>query len=98
MATLLPDNFPPNGEASERKVFVSLATLGEDWWVLHDVPWLFDGREGQADFVVVHPRIGLVVLEVKGGGLSVRDGMWFSVDRHRQEHEIRDPFGQAQGG
>ncbi len=53
-------------------------------------------RFGEADFMILCPR-GLFVLEVKGGGVSYRDGCWFSVDKNRQEFKIQDPFRQAEG-
>jgi hypothetical protein len=47
-------------------------------------------REGEADFVVLHPERGLLVLEVKGGVPELRQRTWF-----RGGKEMRDPFEQA---
>lgn len=50
-------------------------------------------REGEADFVIVS-KYGLYVLEVKGGGISVSEGVWRTMGRNG-EYEIQDPFKQA---
>ncbi|SDE56228.1 NERD domain-containing protein [Desulfuromonas thiophila] len=56
----------------------------------------YRGREGfgEMDFVLLHPDLGLMIWEVKGGGVGRRDGRWFSVDRHGREHAIHDPLSQ----
>jgi hypothetical protein len=36
-----------------------------------------DGMFGEGDFVIVNPQRGLLVLEVKGGNITQRDGRWF---------------------
>jgi hypothetical protein len=54
-------------------------------------------QDGEADFVIVDPAHGVLVLEVKGGGVAYDAGLdtWTSQDRHGKVHEIRDPFQQA---
>jgi hypothetical protein len=73
--------------------------LGNDWTILHHVSWqsLRDGRQGdgEADFLLVHPKIGLIVIEVKGGGIDVHDGRWYSTDRNGVRHPIKNPYEQA---
>jgi Holliday junction resolvase-like predicted endonuclease len=48
--------------------------LPNDYVVMNGVKWLNRRRRydavGEADFVIVHPRRGLLVLEVKGGRAS----------------------------
>lgn len=101
---------PPDGlewgndrSPAERKVYEALReTLGDGFVVIHGVRWQsVTGRgrpiEGEADFVVMHPSRGFVVLEVKGGRIQ-RDAstrQWSSIDRHNQRHDIDDPFQQA---
>jgi hypothetical protein len=82
------------------RVWQALRALDDDWRVFHSVPWqsVRDGREGdgEADFVLLHPRKGVVVLEVKGGEIAIHDGVWYS--RHRgtgDVHRIKNPFEQA---
>ena len=65
-------------------------------------PWLGltpegDEREGEADFVVAHPAEGLLVIEVKGGGVSRRVDTeeWVSKNRLGITNKIKDPVQQA---
>lgn len=54
--------------------------------------------DAEADFVIVHPGHGVLIVEVKGGGIE-RDpvaGTWTSVGATGR-HLIKDPFRQAAG-
>jgi hypothetical protein len=55
----------------------------------------FPPRNGEADFVLVHPRQGLIVLEVKGGQYEVKHGRWFAFDGGNHTAMSRSPFAQA---
>lgn len=89
--------------AAEWAVWERLADeLDDAYTVFHRVAWLDrpergSPQDGEADFLIAHPGRGLLVLEVKGGLVSVdgTSGRWVSVDRHGERHEIRDPFDQA---
>ena len=104
MALMYPTSLPDDvASAAERRLFrLFQAQLPDDFVVLHSVEWLvrerrFD-RDGEADFLIVHPDLGILVLEVKGGGVRVDDqsGTWSTVDRHGEEHVLkRSPFDQA---
>jgi hypothetical protein len=52
-------------------------------------------RFGEADFVLIN-TYGLFVLEVKGGGVSYKDGRWETVNKYGQCNTIQDPFRQAE--
>lgn len=76
--------------------------LPNDVLVIHSITWIYRDdhdrlREGEADFTIVSPRAGILAVEVKGGGVSydATSGEWFSVDRFRKQHPIKDPFRQA---
>lgn len=78
------------------------ATLPAGWTVFYSRPWLGitpsgAERDGEADFVIVHPQRGFLVLEVKGGGISYDPAReaWQSRDAHGIRHNIKNPFGQA---
>jgi Nuclease-related domain len=51
-------------------------------------------QEAEADFVVLWKNI-VIVIEVKGGGVTKHDGVWYSVDRRGDWHEIEAPREQA---
>ncbi len=54
--------------------------------------------EGELDLLVFHPEQGILVIEVKGGGVSYNGNTrrWYSVDRNGVCHGIKNPFKQAQ--
>ena len=78
--------------------------LGVDFTVLHSVAWISKPRgstprDGEADFLIVHPRFGVLVIEVKGGGISLdQNRQWISTDRHGKKYKIKNPFDQAKRG
>lgn len=86
-------------EASERLVAEYLRALSDEWTVLHHVAWQSRRGarqgDGEADFVLLHPKKGILVLEVKGGGIRLENGRWRSEDRFGQLHDIKNPFEQA---
>ena len=74
--------------------------LPEPFVVYHSASWLIKEpgqapRDGEADFVVAHPELGIMVIEVKGGGIRRAGGTWESVDRNGTAHRIKDPFRQV---
>ena len=100
MAKMYPERPRASMPDSERAVFERLnATLGDSYLVFHSVAWHGRGRkpDGEVDFLVAHPDLGLLVIEVKGGGITIdaAAGSWFSEDRRGEVHEIKDPFAQA---
>ena len=96
MGRLIPSNFDVTRlEPSERRTIEALvAGTGAEWLILPHVPFVDQGVEGEADVVVLHPERGGVVLEVKGGRISVRQGVWHQEDRAL----VRSPAEQAQKG
>ena len=76
--------------------------LDNDYTVFHSVAWQsLDGdgrpRDGEADFVIVHPKRGILVLEAKGGTICCDPytDSWTSTDRLGRAYNIRDPFVQV---
>ena len=98
MALYVPDRrLNAVRSAAEDKVLDWLGALDDDWTVLHSVglathevkPW------AEADVVLVGPP-GLLVLEVKGGRLERRRGMWGFRDRYdRVTWKHEGPYEQA---
>ncbi len=94
---------------SERDVARSLVErLPSDCTVYHSFPWLRLERneyrpenqvlqEGEADFLIIWPERGILVLEVKGGKIRFdHDTMqWYSTNYYGKEFQIKDPFKQA---
>lgn len=69
--------------------------------VFYSCEWIgeHDGllKDGEADFVLAHPAIGYLVIEVKGGRVRRRiaDGKWTTIDRDDEPHPISNPVAQA---
>lgn len=86
-------------EDSESRVANALKRLPNDWVVLHHVSWQSKrgGRQGdgEADFIVLHPHKGMLVIEVKGGGIDIEAGRWFTTNRHGTRYPIKNPYEQA---
>ena len=90
--------------SAEIKVFKKLAeVLNDDWHIFYSRPWWGlnqrgGEKDGEADFILAHPNLGLLFLEVKGGQIqfdAITD-KWASVDRYGIRHEFpKSPVFQA---
>lgn len=99
MATMDPeslnDEFVPD---SEKRVFEKLKKLHHDIYVVWSVTCT-KVQDREVDFVIIDPyRRSILVLEVKGGGISLEGGQWYSTARSGQKHKIADPVEQARRG
>jgi hypothetical protein len=97
-------SFPRNTHSSgERRVFDRLRSAfdhdgGPDLTAFHSLNLTRHAckRFGEIDFVIVG-RPGVLVLEVKGGGISCHDGVWYSTDRAGRKNRLKEsPFRQAE--
>jgi hypothetical protein len=104
MARMYPNRISSDTRsAAERLLYEAFReTLDDSYVVFHSVAWQSKDaegrpRDGEADFVIAHPRRGILVLEAKGGAIrhDPRTGRWTSTDWHGQVHTIRDPFDQV---
>jgi hypothetical protein len=108
MPTMYPTPLPEavirdGAREAERRVYDALGShLGPSHSVFYSVAWLSKApraaaRDGEADFVVVHPERGALLLEVKGGrvGRDGASGKWRSIDHFGRIHPIHDPFAQV---
>jgi hypothetical protein len=75
------------------------AALDDRWDVVHHFAWRQPApgqyQVGEGDFVLVHPARGVLVLEVKGGQVAHRDGIWTTTPMGGAPEEIEDPMRQA---
>ncbi len=83
---------PVTSDRWEREVRRQLADqLPQDWTVVCNVSWALRNeagfvRDGQCDFVVLAPGLGMAILEVKGSR-SIRigdDGTWYRTEDNRR--------------
>ncbi len=99
MARIFPENPVGLRSDAERRFYQACTALPDDWVVLAHVPLVGRRREGEVDFIVAHPEVGVVVVEVKGGqvGFDAASGLWYSIDRYGVRHDlVPGPFDQAQ--
>lgn len=85
--------------AAEQAVYRALAKgLPTGWTAWHSLRVRADrgvdrGLDGESDFVFAIPELGVLVLEVKGGAIEVRDGRWLQNGRPL----LKAPREQAHG-
>jgi len=105
MARMIPSG-GPNLTASpkaEPDVYWRLAKLSDDFVVIHSLPWLCAAVKtldpkyaptGELDFIVLHPNLGILAVEVKGGK--------FKYDQNKfvftKTNQVFDPVGQLRRG
>ena len=80
---------------AERVVYQALSrALPSGWWAWHSLRLRspITGEHTETDFLLADPsHPGIIILEVKGGQISQRDGHWFQYERPLE----RDPLEQA---
>ena len=77
----LNDNVP----FSEREVYNKLRTLSNDYVIFHSVNWVKKNKYQaftwyENDFLIIHKSLGILVMEVKGGSISFRDGLFIQTN------------------
>jgi hypothetical protein len=91
-----------NSNAAELRVAEAIDRLRPQWHVIHS-RWFVHGaarryRDGEGDIIVVVPKLGFLVIEVKGASrLRVDDGQWsrYDDDAIRWVRYERPPWQQA---
>jgi Nuclease-related domain/UvrD-like helicase C-terminal domain/AAA domain len=102
MARMIPDVAPASiKNDGERSAYRALAKqLPANWIIRHHFPfcWKERGmlRDGEADFIVIAPNRGLMVVEVKGShGFESKDGLWYRIKPDGTRELADNPFEQA---
>ena len=98
MAIIIPKDISVDafhGSLGESKVFTSFKALSDEYSVFHSVAWQQRNKAsyiswGEADFVIFHPKRGLIILEVKSGGIKFQLGKWKQINTLTQEESF-DP-------
>ena len=79
MGTLVPEDFPLEqlADDAERSVVEAMRDgLSSNWHIVPDIG-MRDEIDRQTDIVLVHPEMGVVLLEVKSHQMSIREGQWY---------------------
>lgn len=80
---------------SEREIYKKLSRLSNDFVIFHSVQWVKKNSEKpftwyENDFLVIHKKYGILVLEVKGGIISFKDGLFCQTNSDSGETRILD--------
>lgn len=104
MAQMIP-NFleDDHGSFGERQVFEALKSgLSKDFTVFHSVRWNSYNEKktviwGECDFTIFHQEYGIIVLEVKSGGIECINNKWSYIrtDNGEKHTMKRGPLEQA---
>lgn len=98
MARLIPPLYVDTRSPGEKMIFEAFERdeLSKDWVVFHslDMPKHQTQGEGEIDFVVLIPGMGVMCLEVKASpNIARRGGMWRTMGKSYRDP--RGPFKQA---
>jgi len=98
MARMIPPLYTDNKSHAEYKVFNMFKNATNDgadkWIVFHSKKINHHIRQmnGEIDFLVLVPGLGVAALEVKGGKIFVKDDIWYT-----NQIKLDDPFRQVEG-
>ncbi len=101
MARMIPSLISPETKSgAEKRIFkwFEKSENTDDWVVFHSLGIAHHQTliEGEVDFLVVAPKFGIFALEVKGGRVKRKDGMWTFTNREGHvDTKSRGPFEQA---
>lgn len=104
MAIMIPSEVSSNdfhGSLGESEIYEALKRLSDEYVVFHSVAWQKRNKPGnivwgEADFTILHCRRGIIVLEVKSGGIDFKDGRWKQTNTLTNvQYNMKDPLTQA---
>lgn len=99
MARIIPDIDPRIIDNNGEKAFYTAASkLPEGYTVIYSYKYQSDEDPDQvyeADFIIVHPSLGFLVVEVKQGDISYFNGQWIESKDKGYKSMKKDPVEQA---
>lgn len=109
MAKMIPDFGPAETDSySEPLVYNQLKTqLPSDFTVIHSLPWLASATKqlsgerkpptGEIDFLILHPRLGVLALEVKGGRYEIQGAAFVLMRTGQRVGVVRQTRNNSHG-
>lgn len=99
MTRMIPKTINSVNSQAESYIFniIKESPGTESWVCLHSLGLArhLTKRQGEIDFLVICQK-GIFVLEVKGGGVSCKNGFWQTINREGQVKQLKEnPFRQA---
>ena len=104
MATMIPSAISPDVKSNaERHIYewFENAKGTEDWIILHSLGIVNHNKyiHGEVDFFVMVPNLGIFAIEVKGGRVRRKEGIWSFTDKYgHTDKRVKGPFDQAWDG
>jgi hypothetical protein len=101
MSIMIPTDISPEVKSTaERRIFEWFRNSHQtdDWIVLHSLGISNHNRViyGETDFFVLVPKKGVFALEVKGGRVKRKNGIWYFTNKYgKTSQKARGPFEQA---
>ena len=102
MAQMIPQTMEEDNDSfGERQVYEALKKLPDEYTVFHSVRWNDRNEKntviyGESDFTVFHPQKGIIVIEVKSGGIECVNNTWSYIRTDNGErHPMKNPLKQA---
>lgn len=98
MAKMIPEIPREYDPASlEGVMFLALEKLSEDYLVIHSFKQVFvvDNvlHEGEIDFIIFNPKLGILCVEAKAGQVRYEEGNWKYASGKNMKHG--GPYNQA---
>lgn len=93
---LKPEDF--NNSYGEKLVYEALRSLNDSYVIFYSLSWVGINENrtiGEADFVVLHPDMGILVIEVKSGEIEYKNGEWIQTNMRSRIAKKIDPLVQA---
>lgn len=100
MAVFIPSIKPEdfNNSYGEKKVYEALRTLSDKYTVFYSFEWVGINESrtiGEADFIILHPEKGILVIEVKSGEIEYKDLQWIQTNTVTRYSKRIYPLEQA---
>ncbi len=101
MAKVFPARLGSDTSAAERVVYERLGqALSDEFTLIYGIsftdPQNKVNRQRKIDFLIVHPDLGLLVLQVCGGPLRLADNQWHTSDQFGNDRIIANPYRRTQ--
>ena len=100
MAVFIPSIKPEafNNSFGEMKVYEALRSLNDRYTIFYSLSCVGVNENrtiGEADFVILHPDKGLMVIEVKSGEIEYKNGEWIQTNTKTRAAKRINPLNQA---
>src|SRR5690348_3718868 len=99
MAKMIPDIDPTTIENKGEKGFYEAALLLPDpYTIFYGYKYLQELSNHlvrEADFIIIHPHLGFIIVEVKQGDIAFHQGRWHEIKHGGYLPLHKDPIEQA---